>query len=359
MKPNSSSHDSPGVLVVNLGTPQGSSQGSSQGPSKKQVSRYLREFLMDGYVIDIPFFFRWLLVNGIIVPFRSERSSKAYKSIWWPEGSPLLVLSQRFTDKLEKKLNQTKLNQTNSPLPTVLGMRYGQPSIAQAITQLKKQGAQSLVVFLMYPQFAQSSTQTAIDEVKKQAQNLSYDLEKIHFITDFYEEDFYINCLNQSLVNHWQNDKYDHLLLSYHSLPVNHLKKLAPHHCYQNLNCCDAYKKKAPNCYRAQCYQTSSKISIDAQKISTSFQSRLGRQAWIEPNTEVVIAQLARKGVKNLLVAAPSFTVDCLETLEELQIRGQEIFKAEGGQTFKLVPCLNDSDLWVEGCAEKIRKTLA
>ncbi len=330
-----------GILLINLGTPE--------APTTKAVRRYLREFLSDPYVIDIHPVARWFLVNGVIVPFRSPKSAAAYQKIWMDAGSPLLVNSQNLVLKLQRALGDQYC--------VILGMRYGNPSIKSAIKDLISAGVKSIKVIPLYPQYAESSTESSVALVKKIAGELSV-TDKLSFVGPFYNHDGFINAFALQGTPLIESFKPDHVLFSYHGLPVRHVQKLdlSKKHCQIKVDCCDVISDVNQNCYRAQCLQTTrllgKKLSLAPEKYSTSFQSRLGRTPWIKPFTDEILISLAEVGIKKLLVFCPSFVADCLETLEEIAMRARESFKQHGGEELVLVPSLNDSVAWVQTLAD-------
>ncbi len=326
-----------GVIVTNLGTP------ASTQP--KDVARYLREFLMDPYVLDLPWFSRFLLVNGIITPFRSKKSARAYEKIWTSEGSPLLTNSERFVAELQNNLGPQ--------YQVELAMRYGKPSFTEAIAKLSS--CAKIILFPQYPQFAESSYKTAVEKFEKVFGNSSYQL-----IPPFYSEDFFINPYVKLIENHLSKADYDHLLLSFHGLPERHIKKLdSTGHCGNYDTCCENSETVIKTCYRAQCYVTTQKITkrlgLKEHQFTMSFQSRLGRDPWIPPYTDEVLGKLVEKGVRRLAVTCPAFMVDCLETLEEVAMEAKNSFLRLGGKEFYFIPCLNDFKPWVEACAERLK----
>ncbi|HBF13743.1 MAG TPA: ferrochelatase [Deltaproteobacteria bacterium] len=308
-----------GLLLINLGSPD--------APDVPSVRHYLREFLSDPFVIDINPVARWLLVNTVIAPFRSPKSAKAYQKVWMKEGSPLVVYSENLTGKVQEKLGDYVVE---------LGMRYGKPSIREAIEKLLMQGIDELVVFPLYPQYALSSTETAVVEVNKVLGSRSRPAIPIKFIPPFYNHPAFIKAFAQRGREALQDFRPDHVLFSFHGLPKRHVIKALPQD------------------YRVQCAATAGGIAKELGlctlpvPYSISFQSRLGRTPWIEPFTDVVLSELPKKGIKKLAVFCPSFVADCLETLEEIGIRGRETFQQNGGEDLRLVPCPNDSPLWVE-----------
>jgi ferrochelatase len=317
-----------GVLLINLGSPE------STDP--QDVRAYLNEFLTDPYVIDIPSFFRHILVKGLITPKRAATSAAAYEVIWTAEGSPLVEFTRRFAAKLQQLVH--------FQYDVRWGMRYGRPSVESA---LKDWDVEEILVIPMYPQYAESSTRTAIEEALKHIPSKI----KTKVSEDFFNHEAFIASETQRIQSHIDQFKPDHLLLSYHGLPERHLTKLYPNHCLQEPGCCAKVKEVNRFCYRAQCYATtraiSAKLNYPPTNISVSFQSRLGRRPWIKPYTDYVVPALVKQGVKNLSVASPSFVCDCLETLEEIQVRLREQFLESGGIELRLIPALNDQDYWV------------
>jgi ferrochelatase len=322
------------LLLINLGSPAST--------EVSDVRRYLNQFLMDPYVVDLPWPLRRLLVSLILIK-RPAQSAHAYASIWWPEGSPLVVLSQR-------------LQQAITPLwqqgPVELAMRYGPLSIEKALLRLAEQGVRRVTLAPLYPQFADSTTTTVIEEAKRVVRERQLPLQ-FATLPPFYDQPEYLDALVASAQPHLRQG-FDHLLLSFHGLPERHLHKLDPSgHCLKGADCCrTASPEVLAHCYRAQCLRSAelfaARAGLPAGKWSVSFQSRLGRAKWIEPYTEARLEELARAGVKKLLVMCPAFVADCIETLEEIGQRGQEQFREAGGEELVLVPCLNDDPHWVE-----------
>lgn len=321
------------LLLVNLGSPASTAVAD--------VRSYLNQFLMDPYVIDLPWPVRRLLVSLILVK-RPEQSAHAYASIWWDEGSPLVVLSKRL---------QQAMTQEWTRGPVELAMRYGEPSIETVLTKLASQGIKNITLAPLYPQFADSTVTTVIEEARRVVRAHSLKV-KFSVLQAFYDQPEYLEALVESVRPHLLQP-HDHLLLSFHGLPERHLLKLDPtrNHCLKGPDCC----KTAPpevlaTCYRAQCIQSAEAFAklmgIPDGKWSVSFQSRLGRAKWIEPYTEVRLEELAAQGVKKLLVMCPAFVADCIETLEEIGDRGAEQFKEAGGEELTLIPCLNDDPNW-------------
>ncbi len=332
------------ALLINLGSPEST--------DVKDVKKYLGEFLMDDHVIDIPYFARMLLVKGIILNTRPKKSAAAYRSIWWEEGSPLMVLSQRLRNKVAEK----------SPFPVYLAMRYAQPSIASTIAQIKAENAEldKLFVVPLYPHFAMSSYETVVDRVNEVMEN--YPEIDLQIQTPFYNNEEYISLLSASIQAALPEDH--HLLFSYHGIPVRHLKKSdkSESHCWKTSNCCQVASSAHQTCYRHQTLETTrlvaDKLGMSKEKFSQSFQSRLGRDEWLTPYTAEVFTRYPGEGKKKLAVVCPAFVSDCLETLEEIDKEGREEFLNAGGESFVSIPCLNDQDDWAALLARWINHAL-
>jgi ferrochelatase len=333
-----------GIVLMNLGSPDST--------SVKDVRRYLNEFLMDGKVIDIPYLLRVLLVKGIIVPFRAPKSAEAYSTIWTKEGSPLIVLTKHLQEVLQKKIEE----------PIEIAMRYGNPTPAEAFDNLLKQSPdlQEVIAVPLYPHYAMASYETAIDYAKEIHTNNKYPF-KLSFIKPFYDEEGYINAMVENMKPFLQED-YDHILFSYHGIPARHLVKVDPTgtHCQKVNDCCNVPSPAHKVCYRHQCFETTRLVTealhIPKEKFSISFQSRLGR-GWLQPFTDVRLEQMPKEGIKKLLIISPAFVSDCLETLEELEERGKETFIEAGGNSYKMIPCLNVHPLWVETLEKWVKET--
>ncbi|NBA94953.1 ferrochelatase [Pseudomonas sp. R5(2019)] len=323
------------LLLVNLGSPASTEVAD--------VRRYLDQFLMDPYVIDLPWPIRRLLVSLILVK-RPAQSAHAYASIWWDKGSPLVVLTQRLQQAMAE-------HWTHGPVE--MAMRYGEPSVETVLTRLAAQGITQVTLAPLYPQFADSTVTTVVEEAKRVIREHKLALQ-LSLLPPFYEDPDYIDALVAS-AKPWLEQPFDHLLLSFHGLPERHLKKLDPtgDHDFQADNCCKgASQAMRAVCYRGQCLRTAElfarRMGIPQSKWSVSFQSRLGRAKWIEPYTEARLEELAADGVKKLMVMCPAFVADCIETLEEIGDRGREQFCEAGGEELVLVPCLNDHPDWVQ-----------
>ncbi|PRB80266.1 ferrochelatase [Pseudomonas sp. MYb185] len=329
-----------GILLVNLGSPASTEVAD--------VRRYLNQFLMDPCVVDLPWLPRRLLVSLILLR-RPRESARAYASIWWEEGSPLVVISKRVRDQLRSRVD----------MPVELAMRYGEPSIEQGIVALMQQGVSEILLMHQYPQFADSTITTAVLEAQRVIEQHRFPV-RLTVLPAFHGRPDYLEALASSARPHLEGG-FDHLLFSYHGLPERHLRKADPtgDYCVSFEDCCERHSPSHPTCYRAQCRAVSQSIAerfdLAPQQWSMSFQSRLGRAKWIEPYTEAQLEELAARGVKRLLVMCPAFTADCIETLEEIGDRGREQFIDAGGEELVLVPCLNDHPQWMDTLADWAR----
>ncbi len=332
-----------GILLVNLGSPKSTSVAD--------VREYLDEFLMDEKVIDYPWFFRSLLVQGIILRTRPAKSAEAYKTVWTEEGSPLIVI----TKQIQKKLQQTV------SVPVEIGMRYAEPSIETGIKKLVDQGVTEIVLFPLYPQYAMSTTETVIEKAEE-VRIAKFPGVRINYVQPFYNREIYVDCLAESIREKLPAE-YDALQFSFHGVPERHIYKTDPTKTCNLNDCCS--RKSNPShsfCYRHQCFKTveavMEKLNIPREKTVVSFQSRLGKDKWIEPYTDETLENLPKKGVKNLAIVCPAFVSDCLETLEEISVEGREEFLHAGGENFHYLPCLNDEDRWIDVvktlCEEKL-----
>jgi protoporphyrin/coproporphyrin ferrochelatase len=322
------------VLLINLGSPD--------SPSVPDVRRYLREFLSDPRVLDGSWLARQFVLNVFILPTRPKNSAEAYHSIWLKEGSPLIVMSRRVQSLLQEKIE----------LPVKLAMRYGNPSIPKVIEEILHDGFEEILLIPLYPHYAMSSYETVVERVKEVLAEKSSQT-KLRVLPPFYQDEQYIRALVASAGPSLQKT-YDHLLFSFHGLPERHLKlaDCSKQHCLVKPNCCSIPHPVHDVCYRAQAFKTVEKFveltKVPADKYSVSFQSRLGRDPWLRPYTDHVLQDLPSRGVKKLLIIAPAFVTDCLETLEELGMRGKELFLGAGGEEYTLIPCMNDHPLWVD-----------
>lgn len=324
-----------GVLLINLGTPD--------SPSVSDVRKYLREFLMDRRVIDIPWINRFLLVNFIIAPFRAPKSAKVYKELWQKEGSPLLIYGKKVKELLQKELGQDFL--------VSLGMRYQNPSLESAVKELEGKGVDKIIIIPLFPQYASASTGSAIEEALKYIDKWEV-IPKTEVISNFPSNELFIKAFSEIGRKYLDNQHYDHILFTYHGIPERQVKKASvQNYCQLNDKCCSTYHSKNRYCYRAQCYETTrnfvKELNIPEGKYTVCFQSRLGKTPWIKPYTDDIIKELAAKGIKSILAFSPSFVADCLETTIEGGIEYKELFQEHGGEKWQLVESLNDHPMWI------------
>lgn len=301
---------------------------------------------MDPFVVDIPWIARFLLVNGIILRTRPKKSAEAYRKIWTDRGSPLLFHTVDLAEKLQKRMGENY-----RVLPV---MRYGSPSVASALEELRRLEVSSIIVLPLYPQYAEASTRSGVEWVRAEARRLGMN-EEIRFAPAFYGEETFLRAFADNLVSENRRFGSDFVLFSFHGLPERQIRKIdhGGRHCLSSDDCCDRITDANSNCYRAQCYFTARRIAeiaaIPKENYAVGFQSRLGRTPWIRPYSDFLIRELPKeKGAKRLLVCSPSFVADCLETIEEIGLRSKADFIAAGGEDLALVPSLNSSDAWVE-----------
>ena len=332
-----------GVLLVNLGSPD--------SPTPKDVKPYLDEFLMDERVIDVPKLLRNLLVRGIILQTRPKKSAEAYSKIWWDEGSPLIVISERFTEKVRQ----------HTKMPVALGMRYGSMSIKKALQELKEKGVDEVLLVPLYPHYAMSSYETVVVKTMEVQQTFFPEM-YLTTLPAFYKNQDYIKVLSESIAKGLKDFEYDHILFSYHGIPERHIRKSDPtkFHCKIDGSCCKVNSVAHHTCYRHQCYDTTELVKeyldLPEDKVSSSFQSRLAGDPWLKPYTDFEFERLAKEGKKRLAVITPAFVSDCLETLEEIAMEGKEQFEEAGGEHYIHIPCLNDSDAWVSLMAQWVNE---
>ena len=323
-----------GVLLVNLGSPE--------SPDPKDVKVYLDEFLMDQRVIDLPSFLRTILVRGIILNTRPKRSAKAYKKIWWDEGSPLIVLSKRLLQKMEEKVQ----------LPLALGMRYGKPAIQKGLQELADKGVTEVLLVPLYPQFAMATTETILVLAESLRQE-SFPQMEFTTLHSFYNHPDYVRVLSQSIQESLQDKQWEHLIFSYHGVPERHIRKsdITKSHCKIDGQCCQTASPTHQYCYRHQCFETTRLVAeyldLASDRYTTTFQSRLGLDPWLQPYTDKTVAKMAKSGVKKMAIVTPAFVSDCLETLEEIGMEAVEDFEEKGGEHLHVIPCINDREDWV------------
>lgn len=334
----------PGVLLVNLGSPD--------SPSVGDVRRYLREFLMDGRVLDAPWPIRFAVVHFAILPRRPRQSAEAYEKIWTPEGSPLVITSRNVQRALQARI----------PVPVELAMRYQNPSIPRAVAALAAQGVERCLLIPLFPHYAMSSFETAVERVQEVGARLAPAL-RFEVQPPYFDHPDYLAALVAS-AQPYLAGAWDRLLFSFHGIPERHLRKSDPTggHCLRTPDCCQTPSPAHARCYRAQCFRTVEafvrQAAIPADRYSVAFQSRLGRDPWLRPYTDLELERFAHEGVRKLLVICPAFVSDCLETLEEIRLRGQETFAAAGGERLTQIPCLNEHPLWIQALECMIRTFL-
>lgn len=328
------------ILLINVGTPN--------SPTAGMVGKYLTQFLNDKRVIDVHPVLRFILVNIIIVPFRSFKSAKLYQRIWTKQGSPLLIHSNAFKNKLQ--------NIVGNNYVVEIAMRYQNPSIKFALQQLQTHRPEKIHILPMYPQYASSSTATTIEEVFDQIKKWEI-IPSINIISKFYNHPKFIEA-QVDVAKNYNLKEYDYFLFSYHGLPERQILKASKHYGGSTCQlgaCCNSITKNNQYCYRANCFETTRQLikalNISEEKCTTSFQSRLDNK-WLKPYSDKVIQELAEKGYKKIMVFSPAFVADCLETIYEIGTEYNEIFKKHGGQQITLVNSLNDNDVWVNAVKE-------
>ncbi|MFB9862426.1 ferrochelatase [Rufibacter immobilis] len=323
-----------GVLLVNQGTPD--------SPSVPHVRKYLREFLMDERVIDLPFLKRWPLVNLLIAPFRAPKSAKLYQQVWTDAGSPLKVYGYRSAQLLQDSLGKDYV--------VKLAMRYQNPSVAQALAELKEAGVAELVIVPLYPQYASATTGSVYQKVMELLHDWPV-IPPLRLVPQFWEHPQFVGAFAKIGKKHLQQQNYDHVVFTYHGLPERQLHKDEPFKSCTEANCQHTLHAGNQNCYRAQCYATSRAIArelgVAEENYTVCFQSRLGKEPWLQPYTEDVVQQLAARGIKNVLAFAPSFVADCLETTIEVGVEYKELFEEHGGEHWQLAESLNDDATWI------------
>ncbi|MCB1051004.1 MAG: ferrochelatase [Acidobacteria bacterium] len=334
-----------GVILLNLGTPERLDLAA--------VRSYLAEFLSDPRVIDIPAVARWLLLHGIILRTRPRQSLEAYRTIWTESGSPIKDFGLRLTQSVQNLLGDR--------FDVVLAMRYGSPSIPSVLDQLADRGMDRIVVVPLYPQYAASSTGTALELLYRHAAK-QWNVPSLSVVAPFYRHPLFIKAWNAVLREELPDPAaFDFYLFSFHGLPERHIRKSdRSGHCLSFPDCCISGLEKIPYCYRAQCYETAQQMAhglgLSADQFAVSFQSRLGRTPWLKPYTDKVLAELPGNGARRVAVLSPAFVADCLETIEELGVRGRETFMQAGGTDYHWVPSLNDRPVWAEAVAAMVRE---
>jgi ferrochelatase len=334
-----------GLLLVNLGTPD--------APEAGPVRRYLREFLSDPRVLDIHPVGRWMLLNLIILPTRPAKSAEAYRKIWTKAGSPLLVYSRELAAAVAQRFQ--------GEYEVELAMRYGNPSLPDAVKALRSRGVKEFIVLPLYPQEATSSTSSTLARAYEVLAG-AWDVSPVRVVPAFHDHPGFLDAFAQVARPVIAEARADHVLFSYHGLPERHMRKsdASGSHCLASAGCCDVLTDVNRHCYRAQCFATSrglaERLGLSREGYTVSFQSRLGRTPWIKPYTDLVLPELAKAGVKRLAVMCPAFVADCLETLEEVGLRAREQFLECGGESLTLVPSLNAHPAWVEAVVRLVRE---
>lgn len=331
-----------GVLLINLGTPD--------SPSVGDVRPYLSQFLNDPRVIDIPWLWRKMLVNLIIVPFRAPKSAKVYKKLWTNDGSPLLYYSLRVQALLQDSLG--------SGYEVYLAMRYKNPSIPDVLAQMQKKNFDEIIVVPMFPQYASASTGSALEEVMRVVRGW-WVIPEMKFISQYYDDPIFIDAI-VTRGRQYDLSAYDHILFSYHGLPERQVEKVHPGKRCAGCYCEHETRPEDKYCYKAACYGTTrliaQKLGIKKEDYTVCFQSRLDKK-WLTPFSDVVVEDCAKKGMKKILVFSPAFTADCLETIVEIGEEYQEIFEEHGGEKVQLVESLNDHPLWIRCLKELVQGT--
>lgn len=333
------------ILLTNLGSPDST--------DVKDVRRYLNEFLMDKRVIDLPYLRRLLLVRGIITPARAPKSAAKYRMIWTEEGSPLIIITNDLAQKVSEE----------SKLPTYVCMRYGNPTPTAAFQKIEFEhpNVKEVVLFPLYPHYAMSSYETAVEHVKSAHKKGRFNFE-LKVVAPYYNYSKYVSSLVSTIKPFLNERKYDHILFSYHGVPERHILKgdITGTHCLKIENCCSVDSPAHAQCYRHQVLETTrlvvGELKLDDNQYSVSYQSRLGKSKWLTPSTSKLLKQLPLKGTTKLLVVSPAFVSDCLETLEEIHVEGRETFMEAGGDLYDTVPCLNSNDEWVKTIVELVKK---
>jgi ferrochelatase len=324
-----------GVLLAQLGTPD--------SPSVPDVRKYLREFLMDGRVIDYPYIPRFLLVNGIITTFRAPKSAKVYKQLWTDRGSPLKFYSEDVVQLLQQQLG--------SEYKVVLGMRYQNPSMESALNQLKDSGLEKIIVIPLFPQYASATSGSVHQKVMDLVSDWQI-IPEISFVSYFLDHPKFIEAFAEIGRRYMREADYEHFVFSYHGLPERQIRKGdATGTCLKG-DCCASWHAGNRQCYRAQCFETTRRLAaalgIPEEKYTVCFQSRLGRETWVQPYTEDLVKDLPKRGIKKVLAFSPAFVADCLETTIEVGEEYKELFEEHGGEHWKLVESLNTHPLWID-----------
>jgi len=334
-----------GLLLVNLGTPD--------APETGEVRRYLREFLFDPRVLDIPAPLRWALLELLILPTRPARSAEAYRKVWTEQGSPLLFHGRALAAQVADALGPRWVVE--------LGMRYGNPSLASALDKLAAAGARTITLLPLYPQYASSSTGSTLERVH-QLTGAAWNVPALRVVQPFFDHPAFLDAWVEVARPVLAQAQADHVLFSFHGLPERQVLKsdVSGKHCLQSAGCCDVSVPENRWCYRAQCFSTArslaARLGLTAEGFTVSFQSRLGRTPWLKPYTDLLLPELVKQGVRRLAVLCPAFVADCLETLEEIGIRAEADFLRAGGESLTLVPSLNAHPAWVRALVQMVRE---
>jgi protoporphyrin/coproporphyrin ferrochelatase len=334
-----------GVLIINLGTPD--------SPSVADVRKYLREFLMDARVIDIPFWRRFFLINFFIAPFRAPEPAKGYHELWTPQGSPLKVYAQLLEEALRQALGDGFL--------VHMAMRYQSPSIKSVLSGFKDKGFKQLIVVPLYPQYASASSGSTVEEVMGTIKGWEV-IPEISLVGQFFDHPLFIKAFAEIGRQYMARERFDHYLFSYHGLPERQILKASCGNYCRLGECCSVFSSKNRYCYRAQCFETT-RLLVDALGIkkeehTVCFQSRLGKTPWIKPYTDEVIKELAGRGIKRILTFSPAFVADCLETTIEIGVEYKKLFLEHGGEHWQLVESLNTHPIWVECLKQMVMERL-
>ena len=324
------SENKTGVLLINLGSPK--------ELTKKSVKEYLRVFLSDDYVLDIPKILQQLILRLFILPFRPKNTLEAYELIWTPDGSPLILSTKSIAKKLSKKTGWD----------VEYAMRYEDPSIEKALVNFNSKGINKIIVISLYPHNAMATTITTEMETRIVANKISENFELI-FTKPFFDNEIYINTLSNSIKPYIEKSSFDKIIFSYHGIPKRQAKKTdeTGEHCFSTGNCCEIESEGSKDCYRSHTRiasdLTAKKLGLSEDQWEVAYQSRLG-PGWLTPFTDRRLAELPEEGKENIAILCPSFISDCLETLEEIDIRGRKTFFDAGGRNMTYIPCLNDSE---------------
>lgn len=330
-----------GVLLVNLGTPD--------TPSTPDVRKYLREFLLDKRVIDINPVGRYALVNGVIAPFRAPKSAKVYKEVWTDRGSPLLFHGIDLKAKLQATLGDDYF--------VVLGMRYQSPSIESALEELREQSVSRIIVVPLFPQYASATTGSVQEKIMEIVKDW-FVIPSINFISSYCDDPGFINAFAELGKKYMAEDTYDHIMFSYHGVPERQILKSSDKGYCKLGSCCNSYNKRNRYCYRASCFETSrllaAALGLREDQYTVAFQSRLGKDPWLQPYTDDVLKTYPAKGIKKVLAFSPAFVADCLETTIEVGEEFKEMFEHAGGEKWVLVESLNSNDTWVAALKDMV-----